>query len=112
MSTHCEGIELDLRTWAIRQKSTGKYLPARSNGRGYSFDEPSFAFPRLHKSKRSAQSALTAWLQGVWDDPVYDHDEWSHTDEKVGATPRKVEGRNPDDMEIVEFVLFEVEKEK
>lgn len=26
--------------WAIRQKSTGYFLPSRKNGRGFSFDEP------------------------------------------------------------------------
>lgn len=101
------GIKPFISTWAIRQKSTGKFLPARKNGRGYSFDEPSFEFPRLFKSELSARRALSAWLRGIWDDAICDHDEWSHTDYKVGAQPRKVEGRDASDMEIVKFCLVE-----
>lgn len=94
--------------WAIRQKSTGNFLPHRRNGRGYSFDEPVIAcFPRLFRSELSAKRALTAWLRGIWDDLIYDHDEWSHTEYVVGAEPRKVEGRDPADMEIVRFSLTE-----
>lgn len=100
-----------ISTWAIRQNSTGYFLPARKNGRGYSFDEPTKdCFPRLFKSELSATRALSAWLRGTWDQPVYDHDEWSHSDYKVAAEPTKVDSRNPHDMEIVEFVLFEVVK--
>jgi hypothetical protein len=99
---------IDLSVWAIRQKSTRFFLPARKGGRGYSFDEPTKdCFPRLFKSELSASRALSAWLRGTWDQPVYDHDEWSHTDYKVAAEPTKVEGRDPADMEIVEFVIFE-----
>lgn len=99
---------MSLYAWAIRQKSTENFLPHRKNGRGYSFDEPEFdCFPRLFKSELSARRALSAWLQGVWDKPVYDHDEWSEIDYKAGAAPRKVEGRDQADMEIVKFLLTE-----
>lgn len=95
--------------YAIRRISDKAYLPARKNGRGFSFDEPTAdTFPRLFQNERSAKAALSAWLRGIWDDPVYDHDEWSHSDIKTGATPRKVDGRNPEDMQIVRFSLSEV----
>lgn len=103
------GIKPLIKAWAIRQKSTGAFLPARKNGRGYSFDEPSFGFPRLFKSELSASRALSAWLRGTWDKPVYDHDEWGD-DYQVANEPTKVDGRDPNDMEIVEFTLFEVSK--
>lgn len=97
--------------YAIRHKPSGGFLPARwKRSRGFSFDEPSTdEFPRLFKSERSASMALSAWLRGEWKEKEYDHDEWSHTDYVIGASPVPVEGRKSSDMEIIAFRLVEVE---
>lgn len=105
----------NLSAWAIRQKSTGAFLPARKNGRGYSFDEPVFGcFPRLFQSKMSAVRALSAWLQGQWKNEWHTKggSPWSldPPEDYQAASPEKVDGRDPHDMEIVEFILFEVAK--
>lgn len=98
--------------WAIRQKSTRYFLPARKNGRGFSFDEPTKdCFPRLFKSELSASRALSAWLRGHW--KVEWHQRggfgWDDPPEDVQALEQeKVEGRDPHDMEIVQFILYEV----
>jgi hypothetical protein len=105
-----KGIRPMIYAWAIRQKSTGAYLPARKNGRGYSFDEPGFGFPRLFKSERSARNALTAWLQGEWKlewHTKYD-DAWGPDDYQT-LVQNKVETRDASDMEIVKFLLVEQE---
>lgn len=61
-------MKLISTVYAIRQKSTGYFLPMRfGTGRGYSFDVPTLdCIPRIFKSKRSAQVALNCWLQGEW----------------------------------------------
>lgn len=47
--------------FAIRHIPTGRFLPERwRKGRGYSHDEPSYGFPRLFPSERSAKQALIA----------------------------------------------------
>lgn len=53
---------------AIRQKSTGFFLPARSSY-GFTHDEPvppDESPPRLFRERRAASNALTAWLCGKW----------------------------------------------
>lgn len=106
--------EVSIYTWAIRQKSTGYYLPDRKNKRGYSFDEPTKdCFPRLFKSKLSAIHALSAWLRGHWKVEWHQRGGFSFDDapEDVQVLETEtVEGRNADDMEIVEFALHEVAK--
>jgi hypothetical protein len=95
-----------IECYAIRQKSTGNFLPA-GRGRGFTKDEPthpSARLPRLFSLKHHAESALKWWLQGItsrcWsggygggypydDDPVED----------IKTEP--VEGREKGDMEIV-----------
>lgn len=104
---------LQISVWAIRQKSTSYFLPARK-GRGFSFDEPTKeCFPRLFPSRLSAIRALSAWLRGHW--KVEWHQKggfgWDDLPEDVQILEQeKVQGRDPSDMEIVEFVLFEVTK--
>lgn len=100
-------IRLRYDCWAIRQISTGKYLPMRwKRARGYSFDEPSFAFPRLFPSQRSASSALAAWLQGEWKMDSLRSGEYGEEIERFWA-PEPVEGRMREDFEIVQFELVE-----
>lgn len=112
--TYRERKETSTSAWAIRQKSTGFFLPSRK-GRGFSFDEPTKdCFPRLFPSKMSAVRALTAWLQGQWKNEWHSKggSPWSldPPEDYQAASPSPVEGRNKDDMEIVEFVLCEVVK--
>ena len=104
------GIRPLIRAWAIRQKSTGAFLPARKNGRGYSFDEPSFDFPRLFKSELSASRALSAWLQGQFKRKFYTREVGGWPEDVEYIIADKVDSRDPHDMEIVEFILNEVEK--
>jgi hypothetical protein len=94
--------------YAIRQKSTGYFLPTRwGTARGYSFDNPTpNCVPRIFKSRNSANKALTAWLQGEWKN-TYCRSDWSG-DEIAGVSPDKVEGRDRNDMEVVELSILDV----
>lgn len=102
-----EGIEPVFECYAIREKYTKKYLPMRwKSSRGYSHDEPVIEFPRLFKSERSALSALSAWIQGVWENEFYRTGEYG--EELVTySVPTPVEGRKRENMEVVKFVLLE-----
>jgi hypothetical protein len=101
-----EGITPSFSCWVVRQKSTGKFLPHKwKSARGHSYSEPSFGFPRLFKSEKSARSALNAWSRGQWSEKEYDHDEWSHTDFVSQHSPVEVEGRDKNDMEVVQAFL-------
>ena len=110
LESYSEHFSPSISAWAIRQKSTGYFLPARK-GRGFSFDEPTKdCFPRLFKSKQAANLALYAWLQGQWKREYHTRevDGWPEDIEYLIA--EKVGSRDPSDMEIVKFVLFEVVK--
>ena len=92
--------------YAIRQKSTGLFIPRLepSKRRGGSFLEPSDERePRFFPSKISARNTLSNWLKGhhVTKYMEYDGGEESYTD-TVFQPHRKKE-----DMEIVEFELVE-----
>ena len=55
--------------WAIRHKSTGRFMPQSSSKKhGYTHDEPvrmdSNWCPRLFGRKQDASTALTWWLKG------------------------------------------------
>ena len=87
--------------YAIRQKSTGYYLPAHVRGKAFSFDVPKAGLPRLFATHKSAALALNAWLKGEWkphvssNGPDYDsYDVWYE--------PKPVAGRDPTDMEVVQ----------
>ena len=99
--------------WAIRRKSDGYYIPnpLGRNGRGGSFVEPvqpdALANIRLFHIERAAKIALKAWLQGHW---VTSRGQ--STDYFSGGTEYyedtnivPVEGRNADNMEVVEVTL-------
>ena len=90
--------------YAIRQISTGLYLPAERNGkgrsRGFSHDVPSKGMPRLHTTARRANAALRAWLEGEWVN-VYT----SYEGDSLGPCPLRVIGRDKNDMEVVPMIL-------
>jgi hypothetical protein len=100
--------------YAIRHTLTGKYLPMHwtrgEYGNTYSHDEPQHTFPRLFKSHRSAQAALTAWLAGTWfTDIEHEYSDGyrigSYKTEPQVKTSGADLGRVKEDMEIVRFVL-------
>lgn len=92
-----------LKRYAIRQKSTGFYLPAPRGrgGRGGTHAEPCAADtpgyePRLFHTMHAARVALTHWLAGR----VIVSAEWTGDyDESWHVEP--VPGRAQDDMEVV-----------
>lgn len=92
--------------YAIRQKSTGFYLPAPRGrgGRGGTHVEPCAADtpgyePRLFHTMHAARVALTYWLAGRVTVSSYT-DGWSgEYDESWYVEP--VPGRVRDDMEVV-----------
>jgi hypothetical protein len=92
-----------MKVWAIRVKNTDLYLPYKS--RNHSRATPvsiSILPPRWHATKRGAQNALTAWLQGVWHCRGYD--------EHCALSPKFMLGRERASMEIVEFTLREIQE--
>jgi hypothetical protein len=96
-----------MEVFAIRVFGTTKYLPMRKKSRGFSYDEPTDEKPpRLFYTKRSAQNALTAWLQGVWENHTVTSGYYGE-DVDVYPEPKKVEGRQREMMEIVKFQLHE-----
>ena len=98
-----------MKTWAIRVKGTKMFLPSVRSGQSYS--EPSDSkYPRLHKSKRGAQNALTAWLQGHWvQKTTGGYSYFGEPDfETITFASKKIESRKRENMEIVEFELIEL----
>lgn len=94
------------KRWAIRQKSTGFYLPQSSRKRhGYTHDEPvtleSNLCPRLFARQQDAKTALTWWLKGEttvgW---TTDDEDW-HTQPKAE--------RNAEDFEVVNLKFAVIE---
>lgn len=96
----------DFTAYAIRQKSTGHFLPMRwHNRRGYSHDKPTEgAFPRLFLKRSAAHLARVAWLKGEWQCEV-EHDDWGGGPYTVGAYPVHDPSRKADDMEIVRLEI-------
>jgi hypothetical protein len=94
--------------FAIRQKSTGYFLPIRwKSSRGYTHDEPEPSFPRLLPSLLSAKRALAAWLRGEWSEDTYIGD-WG-AEESYGPSPSPKPERDRNDMEIVRL-SFRIEE--
>lgn len=96
--------------YAIRQKSTGFYFPIHWNSSGYySYDEPvDNCFPRLFKSKISAQNAINSWCKGIWSKQTIQVDSYESfypTYEETEPYPEYVEGRNKEDLEIVSMEI-------
>lgn len=100
--------------YAICVKGTGKYLPAkrdgRGRGRGFSWDEPEQGGgkygPRLHGTLVGARNTLVSWLHGPYKNVSvqysFDSDpEW----ETRAVEPSALSPRRSEDMEIVQFIL-------
>jgi len=92
--------------YAIRQKSTGYFLPMRWHSRrGYSNDTPTAgAFPRMFTKRSAAHLALVAWLKGVWKADI-EYNDWDNSPTSVSAYPVHDPSRKADDMEIVRLSI-------
>ncbi len=112
---------MELKLYAIRHVSTDTYMPNRLNRApgGWSYwsptDEykPYDATPRLFSSLRSAQNALTAWLQGEHrrnQSVSYDWEGNPDSTDMCEITEPSVP-RVRSEMEIVSFLLVK-EQEK
>ena len=98
-----------MHVWAIRQKSTGYFLPQLKAGTGGSWLEPlPDCLPRLFTSKRNAGLALSRWLEGHYKMVTATRSPYDYDETKLTVDP--VEGRNKGDMELVELKLVEVLK--
>lgn len=98
-----------LAYWAIRRKSDGFYMPQANGrgGRGGSMQEPqnplSKGFQlRLFTTEPAAKIALNAWLKGKWQNRVRIDFE-GEEEHILEIVPQ--EGRNRDDMEIVDVLV-------
>lgn len=90
--------------YAIRQISTGYYLPqSHRRHRGYTNDEPTDKQPpRLFNNIGGAKHALRWWLEGAH----YRHLITSNFgDELESIEVRKMPNRNKDDMQIVRVYI-------
>lgn len=97
------------KVYAVRQKSTGLFIPILERGRrrGGSWLEPTADRPpRIFPSKLSATSFLGNWLRGIFKNNYYQTEEGPEPYLSV----EKQEHRKKEDMEIVEFELIEVVK--
>jgi hypothetical protein len=91
--------------YAVRQKSTGFFLPQIRKGRGFTHDEPKDIKeypPRLFKNPWSARSALRWWAKGITTSlsAVNPYHDFGGDDSEVLVT-KPVPGRDINDMEIV-----------
>ncbi len=99
-------LPLSYVAWAIRQISTGYFLPMHwDSRRGFSHDNPSPSFPRLFVSKKSARMALNAWLQGKWNWETNYKYSYPTEDDIGGPAPTFEPGRNGEDMEVIQVTL-------
>jgi hypothetical protein len=103
---------MDIKFYAIRQKSTGYFLPHhfRELTGPYTKDEPlPTCMPRPFKTAVAARLALTAWLKGRWGqtiESVYDSCYDPPEEVYMPSPPdRRDFNRNPADMEVVEIRL-------
>lgn len=93
--------------YAIRQKSTGYFLPgygSRKGRGGYTHDEPVPAVkapPRLFMKRHLAESALKWWLEGAWTEVTCERGAPDNPYLDVERKARKIPTRSADDMEIV-----------
>ena len=99
-----------MRVYAVRQKSTGWFIPILKRGykQGGSHSEPSSDKPpRFFPSRHSARSFLGNWLQGIHEND-FSVDYEGNEDYSVKVI--KQEHRKKEDMEIVEFSLREIKR--
>jgi hypothetical protein len=94
--------------WALRQKSTGFYIPAPTRGKGLrvgisEFEPTDGPMPALYGTEKAAHSALAQWLKGVQRAaPLEGVGNWGRY--AMGVTP--VASRRADDMEVVPVKLM------
>lgn len=109
-----------MKYFAIRQISTGHYMPnygTRKGRGGWTNDEPQPADkapPRLFIKRQYAKAALREWLKGVqYESYTARRTSWGDHDCDVELLVRpKPERAMADDMEIVELLLGPPEMRK
>lgn len=92
--------------WAIRQKSTGHFLPEIGPKTGYSFTSPTsidLKQPRLFRTEKEAKGSMRAWLRGRHK-AVFDPEDYGVVGTEVERDPT----RDPNDFEVVELELTPV----
>ena len=101
-----------MRLYAIRQKSTGFFLPqlphrGNTNSEPIQCDGTQKKRIRFFHSERSAKMALAAWLNGVWHmQSSGPSSMWD--DNEPSLVISKQEHRKSEDMEIVPYRLTEL----
>lgn len=103
---------LDL-VYAIKHVPTKRLMPQR-RGAGHSYWEPTEDIgeprnPRLFFTMRSAQNALTAWLQGIWRSDLNVTTDWEGNSESSNDLTINEPDvpRTRADMAIVAFKVTE-----
>ena len=98
--------------YVIRHKPSGTLLPARVLARvlatHYEFSPWGSGEPRLFKTERAAKNCATCWAQGAWSQELRtESDGWESPsyDYLAEATPKAVEGRKREDLEVVPVKL-------
>jgi hypothetical protein len=97
--------------FAIRQKSTGHFMPnygSRKGRGGWTNDEPQpvqKVAPRLFPHEHLAKAALREWLKGVTYQVTRRSGSFEGVDDYTELKIRPVAGRSADDMEIVAVFL-------
>lgn len=84
--------------YAIRQKSTGYFMPHSERAHSYNKPGPTTQ-PRLFPGKKSADAALTQWLRG------HHMSDWDPDDGRILVGVEPVADRVREDMEVVEMEL-------
>ena len=108
-----------MKVWAIKHKPTNTWMPSRMSrsARGWSHWNPGYvhpefgpeeyhdANPRVFFTLQSARNALTAWLQGAWEN-TQSQGSYFEPPEDTGPAPMKPPvPRQREDVEIVEMEL-------
>ena len=94
----------DLKAYAVRQKSTGLFIPRLETGRkrgGSRLEFSNEREPRLFHNKPAAKAFLGNWLRGIFERG------WTGDGDDFIKIIKKHD-RNRDDTEIVEFELKEI----
>lgn len=86
--------------WALRQKSTGFYIPAPTRGTGVragisEFEPTDDGKPALYSTQAAATQALRVWLKGIHRLELY-----------AGMHVTPIASRRADDMEVVAVQLM------
>ena len=92
--------------YAIRQKSTGHFMPEEGEFTRTRCEPRKYCVPRLFMATRDAQVALTWWLKGIARISYTNDPEWGHR-EADGIECSVQQHRKADDMEIVPMTLEE-----